>query len=185
MPNHSYLKQLLLSELDESKLQFASEWNCDVLTSFENASNMDDFSWDVFESSIKGQLLDMHLKLGGNPNVSLHMSEAWINVYRKHHSQEVHTHAGGDGCSFSCAYFLQYDKEKDAKFGFYNASQDIHVGNFSKYYSVNNTWFPDVSEGDIIIFPSTMHHFVQPQREDSTRITVSANFRLKCQRIYQ
>ena len=181
--NHYSLKELLLSELDESKLQYAREWNCDVLTSFENASNLEDFSWDVFEMSIQDNLLDMHMKLHGKPNVDFFMTEAWINVYKQHHSQEVHTHAGGDECTFSCAYFLQYDPEVDAKFGFYNASQDTHVGGYSKHYPVENTWFPDVKEGDIIIFPSTSHHFVQPQRHDGTRITVSANFRLKTHNI--
>ena len=176
--NHLYLKESLLSELDESKLHYATEWNCDVLTSFQNATNLDDFSWDVFEMSIQDNLLDMQMKLHGNPNVSINMKEAWINVYKRHHSQEVHTHAGGNDCTFSCAYFAQYDPEVDAKFGFYDASQDAHVGAFSKYFPYNNTWFPDVSEGDIIIFPATAHHFVQPQRSDNQRITVSANFNL-------
>jgi len=179
--NHQEVKELLLSELDESKLSYASEWNCDVLTSFENAANQTGFSWDFFETAVQDNLLDMHMKLHGKPNVSFFMTEAWINVYEQQCSQEVHTHSGGDGCCFSCAYFLQYDPEHDAKFGFYNPSQDMHVGDFSKHYPTNSTWFPDVREGDILIFPSTLHHFVQPQRTDHKRITVSANFRLKTQ----
>ncbi|UNH61149.1 putative 2OG-Fe(II) oxygenase [Synechococcus phage S-SZBM1] len=165
--------------MDESKLSFTDEWNCDVLTSFEVATNKSDYSWDVFEMSIQDNLLDMHIKLHGKPYVEFFMTESWINVYKQHHSQEVHTHSGGDGCTFSCAYFVQYDPEQDGKFGFYNPSQDMHVGDYSKHYPTNSTWFPDVKEGDILIFPSTLHHFVQPQRTTHQRVTVSANFRLK------
>ena len=173
--NHQQLKDKLLSELTDDKLSQPKEWNCSVQSSFETDNN---FSWDYFYECIQPNLLDMHQQLNGNPLHQFTMTEAWLNKYGRGDSQEVHTHIGADNCTFSCSYFAQYALN-DARFLFYDPDQTKHLGEFSKHYSgVVNTWFPDVQEGDIIIFPSWLHHQVEPHRSDTTRITVSANFKV-------
>ena len=172
---HQQLKDKLLSELTDDKLSQPKEWNCSVQSSFETENN---FSWDYFYECIKPNLLDMHQQLKGNPLHQFTMTEAWLNKYGRGDSQEVHTHIGADNCTFSCSYFAQYALN-DARFLFYDPDQTKHLGEFTKHYSgVVNTWFPDVQEGDIIIFPSWIHHQVEPHRSDTTRITVSANFKV-------
>ena len=146
--NHLELKDKLLSEMKDATLSQPSEWNCSVQSSFETNTNMTDFSWDFFYNSIKSNLMEMHSELGGNPLSRIDMTEAWLNKYTKGDSQEVHTHIGGDDCTFSLAYFAQY-AENDAKFIFYDPDQTKHLGNYSKHYSTVNTWFPDVQEGDL------------------------------------
>ena len=173
--NHQQLKDKLLSELTDDKLSQPKEWNCSVQSSFETDNN---FSWDYFYECIKPNLIDMHQQLKGNPLHQFTMTEAWLNKYGRGDSQEVHTHIGADNCTFSCSYFAQYALN-DARFLFYDPDQTKHLGEFTKHYSgVVNTWFPDVQEGDIIIFPSWLHHQVEPHRSDTTRITVSANFKV-------
>tara|TARA_A200000159_G_scaffold2436_1_gene2595 strand:- start:1573 stop:2154 length:582 start_codon:yes stop_codon:yes gene_type:complete len=173
--NHQQLKDKLLSELTVDKLSQPKEWNCSVQSSFETDNN---FSWDYFYECIKPNLLDMHQQLKGNPLHQFNMTEAWLNKYERGDSQEVHTHIGADNTTFSCSYFAQY-APNDARFLFYDPDQTKHLGEFSKHYGgVVNTWFPDVQEGDIIIFPSWIHHQVEPHRSDTTRITVSANFKV-------
>ena len=176
VPSHQYLKRLFLKELDDAQLNSPSEWNCSLSSSFDSNTNLTDFSWDVFEKAIQDSLMDMHMKLGGDVNHKIRMIESWINVYNKGDMQDVHTHAGGDDCTFSCAYFLDYIPEEDANFIFYHPDQKVHIGNFSKYYPVNTTWFPEVNEGDIIIFPAYQHHQVSMHKSDHKRITISANF---------
>ena len=172
---HQELKDKLLSELTDDKLSQPKEWNCSVQSSFETDNN---FSWDYFYECIKPNLIDMHQQLNGNPLHQFTMTEAWLNKYGRGDSQEVHTHIGADNCTFSCSYFAQYALN-DARFLFYDPDQTKHLGEFTKHYSgVVNTWFPDVQEGDIIIFPSWLHHQVEPHRSDTTRITVSANFKV-------
>ena len=172
---HQELKDKLLSELTDDKLSQPKEWNCSVQSSFETDNN---FSWDYFYECIKPNLIDMHQQLKGNPLHQFTMTEAWLNKYGRGDSQEVHTHIGADNCTFSCSYFAQYALN-DARFLFYDPDQTKHLGEFTKHYSgVVNTWFPDVQEGDIIIFPSWLHHQVEPHRSDTTRITVSANFKV-------
>ena len=173
--NHQQLKDKLLSELTDDKLSQPKEWNCSVQSSFETDNN---FSWDYFYECIKPNLADMHQQLNGNPLHQFKMTEAWLNKYERGDSQEVHTHIGADNCTFSCSYFAQYALN-DARFLFYDPDQTKHLGDFTKHYDgVVNTWFPDVREGDIIIFPSWLHHQVDVQRSDTTRITVSANFKV-------
>ena len=172
---HQELKDKLLSELTDDKLSQPKEWNCSVQSSFETDNN---FSWDYFYECIKPNLIDMHQQLNGNPLHQFKMTEAWLNKYQRGDSQEVHTHIGADNCTFSCSYFAQYALN-DARFLFYDPDQTKHLGEFTKHYDgVVNTWFPDVQEGDIIIFPSWLHHQVEPHRSDTTRITVSANFKV-------
>ena len=172
---HQELKEKLVSELTDDKLSQPKEWNCSVQSSFETDNN---FSWDYFYECIKPNLIDMHQQLNGNPLHQFTMTEAWLNKYGRGDSQEVHTHIGADNCTFSCSYFAQYALN-DARFLFYDPDQTKHLGEFTKHYSgVVNTWFPDVQEGDIIIFPSWLHHQVEPHRSDTTRITVSANFKV-------
>jgi len=176
---HEDIKSMLTYQLTTANLKQPDEWNCTVRSSFDSDTNKDDFSWDLFNNYISDNLMDMHVQLGGRGTTSIKMSEAWINVYHQGDSQEVHTHCGGDNTAFSCAYFMQYDPEKDGKFLFYDPNQDMHHGHFTRHYPATNTWFPDVKEGDIIIFPSYLHHQVAPQGDNpQARITVSANFTL-------
>ena len=173
--NHQQLKDKLLSELTDDKLSQPKEWNCSVQSSFETDNN---FSWDYFYECIKPNLADMHQQLNGNPLHQFKMTEAWLNKYERGDSQEVHTHIGADNCTFSCSYFAQYALN-DARFLFYDPDQTKHLGEFTKHYDgVVNTWFPDVQEGDVIIFPSWLHHQVDVQRADTVRVTVSANFKV-------
>lgn len=177
---HEDIKSMLTYQLTTAQLKQPDEWNCTVRSSFDSDTNKEDFSWDLFNNYISDNLMDMHVQLGGAMDTSIKMTEAWLNVYHEGDSQEVHTHCGGDNTAFSCAYFMQYDPEVDGRFCFYNPNQDMHMGNFSRYYPSTNTWFPDVKEGDIIIFPSSTHHQVTPQKcSEMARITVSANFVLK------
>jgi len=176
--NHQYLKKLLMGEMDKVNLVQPEEWNCTLKTSFSTSSNENDFSWNVFYDSIQPNLAEMHEELGGKDKTNIAMVEAWINSYSKGDSQEVHTHVSGTSpyvCTFSCAYFVQYEKE-DAKFMFFDPDQTKHLGNYSKYYPTVATWLPEITEGDIIIFPSHQHHQVGIHQSNNTRITVSANF---------
>ncbi|AOV61524.1 2OG-Fe(II) oxygenase [Synechococcus phage S-WAM1] len=176
---HEDIKSMLTYQLTTANLKQPDEWNCTVRSSFDSDTNKDDFSWDLFNNYISDNLMDMHVQLGGRVISSIKMSEAWINVYHQGDSQEVHTHCGGDNTAFSCAYFMQYDPEKDGRFMFYDPNQDMHHGHFTKHYPATNTWFPEVKEGDIVIFPSYLHHQVTPQGDNpQARITVSANFTL-------
>jgi len=170
--NHEVVKSTFLKELGQAQIlprRFAT-------SSFESVTNNDDFSWDLFGKSIENNLIEMSGQLGGEFVKSIQIVQSWINEFRQGDMQEVHDHSG-NFCTFSCAYFLQYNHAIDGQFHFFNTSLNIHHGNFSSYYPTSDMYAPEVKEGDIIIFPSCSHHFVTSQPEtDQSRITISANF---------
>ena len=171
---HQDLKKLLMEEMDSADLAQPEDWNCTLKSSFKTGSN---FSWNVFYDSIKPNISEMHQQLGGTNDTSMRMLEAWINSYTKGDSQEIHTHITprNSVSTFSCAYFVQYEKE-DAKFQFYDPDQSKYLGNFAMHYPTFGEYTPEVTEGDILIFPSHQHHHVSIHQSNNTRITVSANF---------
>ena len=107
----------------------------------------------------------------------LTMGDCWLNKYEKGDSQELHHHCGPVS-NFSGCIFLKFDKEKDAKFGFYNHNLTDYTNWYNMLcFSETAEWlYPDVSQGDIILFPSTAWHQVGRQQESTVRMTLSFNF---------
>ena len=169
--NHAEIKPIIISEIAKAKLH-KPPWGNEVESSFNSSTNQKDFSWTKVAAAFRPHLENIHHQLGGKPELYLFPAEFWVNVYKKGYSQEVHTHAGGN-CLFSCAYFVQYDKTKDAAFTFYNTDPLFELDR--RYKLVGTTLQPEVEEGDIIIFPSQQSHFVTTQKVDSQRITISSN----------
>ena len=169
--NHKELKKIILSEIDKTQLQ-KPPWGNEIESSFNSVSSDKDFSWGKVAESFRPHLENIHSQLGGRPELYLFPAEFWVNLYKKGYSQEVHTHVGGN-CLFSCAYFVQYDPDKDAAFTFYNTNPLIELDR--RYKLVGTTLQPEVEEGDIIIFPAQQSHFVTTQRTVASRITISAN----------
>jgi len=105
------------------------------------------------------------------------LSEPWINFYEKGDYQEIHTHPR---YQLSLNYFLNYDKEKDAKFYFYNThSTELAESNLDTLFGAGDCYFPDVEEGELIIFPSYLHHGVRPHRSENLRMTVTCNMHFR------
>jgi len=127
--------------------------------------------------------VDLTMNICGKPECSIGCSHKWFNTLKKGDLTNVHWHLANVGdpefcqaseCMFSFNYFAKYDPERDAKFHFMNPYPPVemytHLGDtFRRSVSM------DVKEGDIVIFPSCMKHFVERQTVDATRITMSGN----------
>tara|TARA_B100000085_G_C18485641_1_gene489127 strand:- start:13 stop:624 length:612 start_codon:yes stop_codon:yes gene_type:complete len=174
--NHKKLKKSFLSEISDEKLITPQNWNCTLQTSFGSIFK-EDFPWNSFIQSVGPNVLELHKQLGGDPDVSLSIIDAWVNQYNAGDSQEIHNHLVNNS-TFSCCYFLKYDKDLDSKFVFRNTNLELEIGSLNSLYNISSTHTPEVCEGDIIIFPSSIHHFVEIQKNNSNRTTVSANFQL-------
>lgn len=94
--------------------------------------------------------------------------DIWMNVYNKEHYQVTHAHYSEQPDAVlpivSFSYFAKYNPGKDAQFIFVNP-----VSSQPKEIAMN------VSQGDIMIFPSFMLHRVDKQNIDGPRITISGN----------
>lgn len=176
--NHNILKPLLLNKIKELNFGVAQKWYSNVLTTFEEINpNLKEFV-SIFETAITPNLQYLHTSLNGSSGKKLKIMELWINKYKMGDYQETHTHSDGGKSIFSCAYFLNYNNKTDAKFVFYNPTIDANNDAFSTEYFNSSTFLPNVVEGNILFFRSNQHHFVTQQKENTNRITISANFSL-------
>ena len=172
--NHESIKQSLLSMISNN-LSATSDnqrykWLCDVNTEF--------FNQNVFKylplitNQIYPSLDKMFLELqnlSNNfkvPKVST-VTQIWYNHYEANGNQEVHSHAGS---SFSGIYILNLNEENKTVFCSYNASMFI-AGTEVKQLK-------EAKEGDIIIFPSNLLHYVLPceQTRDSIAFNISCEY---------
>ena len=166
---HFHLGNIDFNNLEKSCV-VNKEWNCLVKTS--RGINYD---WNLFLKTIQPYFLQLPFKQKG----SLNFSEPWMNVYTKGCYQEPHHHIS-DGHQLSYCYFSKLPKDS-GKFGFWNEQFRSYCSNGLQ--EILNTevveWgFPEVKEGDLLIFPSFLIHQVTYHGIDKSRVTVSGNVKM-------
>ena len=88
---------------------------------------------------------------------------------------------GGDGPQFSCIHFLSFDPNRHEPPTFKDPMHQIRSLSLelarNKYEEI---WVPDISEGDLIVFPSYLQHAVPPgpATKDYPRISIAFNFKV-------
>lgn len=175
------LRETINKEFDKIKDSFGSWSHCKVDSTFfkdEWLTNYDSINYDGLIETIEKELR----KILENQNANFDdiiVYPPWLNVYNKFDFQEPHDHIGTTS-QFSCIYFLQYDSTCDAKLYFNNPNRQIHelIGMNKIFNNKNyqNNFYPEISEGQLLIFPSYMVHGVSVQHSDNKpRITIAAN----------
>tara|TARA_B100001250_G_C19809208_1_gene794972 strand:+ start:2478 stop:3038 length:561 start_codon:yes stop_codon:yes gene_type:complete len=145
------------------------KWNCSVNSTFFDEN-------DIVAPEQLGALLSPYLYQYFPPEVELKIVNSWLNVYNKGQHQEPHHHVQfPEFINFSGVIFLNYDKEKDAPFYFENMNLDHTISGYTHIFKQNPIMYPQVRQGDLIVFPSFVRHGVLLQKEDSNRTTLSFN----------
>jgi uncharacterized protein (TIGR02466 family) len=99
---------------------------------------------------------------------------AWININRKHQFMRHHNHIKS---VFSGVYYIKVPKNSgDLEFNSPIADHKYvldssWVKDFNFFNS--NTWKIPAEEGKLVLFPSWLIHFVQPNLSDEDRISLS------------
>jgi hypothetical protein len=102
--------------------------------------------------------------------------ELWHNMYWKGQEyQEIHHHVP---CHLSIIHFLAFDKAEHKPPVFYDPARLIKAtcredGIPKDYWQESDTIA--VEEGDILVFPSYLEHYVPPGNYSKPRVTVSMN----------
>ena len=110
------------------------------------------------------------------PNVKV---QIWHNVYWKRQEyQEKHHHIP---CHYSLIHFLSFDKSEHKAPIFYDPARSVkaycqHEHTPTAYWAESARI--DVEEGDALVFPSYLEHYVPPGQYANPRVTVSMNVRL-------
>lgn len=116
-------------------------------------------------------------------DIPIKLTKIWYNEYNYTDYQETHCHTGRDSF-YSFVYILKSTNiELDSKIVFENPrsslflsliiSQNIQMDNYKSNYR------PMLNEGDLIIFPSHMRHYVTGHRNNKdNRISISGNINI-------
>ncbi len=146
-------------------------WSCDCRTEFQGAfphENRHHYTEILKEWSKEMGLLDRP-----------YIDEIWMNAYEEQQFQESHTHLPG---FFSAVHYTFFDPEVHESTVFQNPQENIYSFMFDQDfidYDINNHlregYDSEVEEGDLIIFPSNLKHFVRRNPSKQLRMTISFN----------
>lgn len=109
------------------------------------------------------------------------IDEIWYNCYIDGEFQEAHDHLQQKSPHFSCVHFLSFDSTRHKPVRFHDPIEQIRLMSYelegNKYSQYH---YPDINEGDFIMFPSYLIHSVEPSppTPDYPRITISMNIRV-------
>lgn len=151
------------------------DWACTVYTTLH--SDLDLFAIEPFseimplamrEISRYAQTMHMHA-----PPENLRVLDAWINIYRKGDSQEMHVHQNS---VFSGIYYIQAP-DGCAPVQFRSPEADVMIDpprTGTDELNSTDVRFPAIS-GQMIVFRSHLRHAVLTNMSEAPRISLSFN----------
>jgi hypothetical protein len=107
----------------------------------------------------------------------------WYNKYNMGDFQEIHCHTGRDSFYSFIYQYKTTNKKLDSRVVFVNPRSSFFKGNMYneiiKKENYKSDYRPCLSDGELIIFPSHMKHFVSVHKNsDNDRISISGNINL-------
>tara|TARA_B110000305_G_C19416129_1_gene628086 strand:- start:1216 stop:1860 length:645 start_codon:yes stop_codon:yes gene_type:complete len=168
--------------------------DCNVKSSFFNEpfiNNCSSIDFNMmFSKKVSEEINLFFIKLNEDQgtliNIPVYISKIWYNEYNYNDFQESHCHSGRDSF-YSFVYILKSkDINIDSKLVFENPRsshlQSIIIGD--RMNSIDNykqEYIPNLSEGDLIVFPSHMKHNVKfHKNKNDSRISISGNICMSC-----
>ena len=156
---------------DHSANKTPNGWSCDVRTEFQGAFPQENKKY--YDELLKEWRKE--IGLFDKP----YIDEIWMNAYETQQFQESHRHLPG---FYSGIHYIMFDPKVHVGTTFQNPQDAIHSfmfddsfmdENINSYLQENQT--PDVQEGDVILFPSHLKHFVKRNDSNQLRMTISFN----------
>jgi uncharacterized protein (TIGR02466 family) len=104
--------------------------------------------------------------------VNLQITQSWSNYTNLNEWHHKHDHSNS---FISGVFYIQANNQND-KIYFCNEKYSVIKINPKNWNIWNSeSWWFDVGVGDLIIFPSSLTHMVEPIQKDQTRISLSFN----------
>ena len=155
-------------------------WSCNVKSSWGRENNTKEL-WHSWLKNLKPTMDRFVEVVGTKCDVDIIMDNSWANKYDIGDYQEVHDHSDSMRTNISMVYFYDIDDD-DVGFRFYNREHStIKLLGIDEVLNTpdEQLTIPKVKDGDILMFPSHYLHLVSPHKGSKTRITFSANFKIK------
>jgi hypothetical protein len=178
------LKEVLLPKIEkcykENRLPVPSGWNTDkIYTTFDR----DKLNEEVFKDTKTQSIYVDYIKKFFDDEFKIMIHETWFNYYVDGEYQESHDHLSANifaaPSHFSCIHYLSFDKERHEPVIFTDPIEKIRYASLNlKSNNYNSVYTPEIKEGDFLMFPSYLDHYVKPSQPtpDYPRITISLNF---------
>lgn len=159
-------------------------WIKDLYTTFPNIEDDDPYVSSIVRDKLKDDLknsINEFFNLCKMPT-NWNYSEFWYNVYYNNQGQEKHRHLTEVGLPSNYWSGVYYHKGNTPttfvrECNFYETQyfpgwMDTELKEF--YYK---TWYPDIEEGDIILFPPYLKHYVD-YKSDSNQMRMTFSFNI-------
>ena len=107
-----------------------------------------------------------------NSPIIPYITQSWINYTETNQFLHRHFHPN----SYVSGVFYVDAKKKVDQIRFYKAGQktfDLSVARYNDFNSAS--WWCSVQTGDVVLFPSSLHHGVEKKKGPDTRISLSFN----------
>ena len=106
--------------------------------------------------------------------VSMQIDEVWINIMKAGDFNPPHNHVGGD---ISFVLYLQIPDGLKEEYE-HNKSNNAGPGTIEFYYGQPDSWVTSghkllPEEGDLLVFPAQLIHYVQPYMSPGERVSVA------------
>ena len=188
--NNDRLKQKLLPDINlkKNKVKVPEGWATTKIITSINSDRANDFLYESEELS--NQYLNV-IESFCDDDYVIEIDEIWFNYYIDGEYQEQHNHLDSAADirrkneklspTFSCVHFLCYDKEVHNPLTFKDPMSAIRSHSFEfESHNHNDVHSPNISEGDMIMFPSYLEHEVKAGKPtpNNPRITISFNLKL-------
>lgn len=146
-------------------------WFCNVRTEFQGA-----FPQEISDNYM-GILQQWKNDIGLSHRPYIH--EIWMNTYDRSNYQEPHTHLPG---FYSAIHYVMFNPYEHEGTTFCNPLEQINSFMFDGEFMderlnphiLDHADIP-VEEGDVLIFPSNLKHFVKKNDSKHLRMTISFN----------
>ena len=181
--HNEILKNILVSDIVETsdRLQIPKEWTTNkIRTSYESEPEGVNLIYkhkNLLENQYSECLDEIFDK-----DFTADIDDIWYNVYLDGEYQELHDHLGSvlQPAHFSCIHFLSFNKQEHEPPEFRDPLAQLrHLSLEFESNNCGDTYIPNVSEGDLIMFPSYLQHQVLPcKKTNYPRITISFNVRV-------
>jgi uncharacterized protein (TIGR02466 family) len=119
--------------------------------------------------------VDVYFKTTINPvdGVEIYITQSWFNITNniQHHHQHAHPNSYISG-----VFYVSGEGEAD-KITFDAPSNPYLLAVNSKNWNATNskTWWLPANTGDLIMFPSTLQHFVPTPKSNAPRMSIAFN----------
>ena len=169
-------------QLSKEELSFIDKTKLNVYSNDGNTTSKDN---NILENIVFKNLKDdLYLRVkdyfdkivSSSNNITPYITQSWLNYTETNQFHHKHSHPNS---LVSGLFYINCHEEYD-KINFFNDNYKsivLDVENYNLYNS--ETCLLSVKTGDIILFPSSLHHSVETKQGNNTRISLAFNVFVK------